>query len=259
MTCFGYDLAPSKFNDWKAIHLGCGTNGLISGGQGKAGPNGAGTLATIQFKPKAAGTSNLLLEATGATKYYFGAPDPTKPEGAEESGQTGLASVEVCSPCQEFSIDISAGTGIVQVTAPGQATPTALASTPTPKPDDDVTEEEFRRTVEAAVGTPSGRLSTQAPGTNTGTIAGEGSVGSTGGVAGQSGGALSGSGNAAASGSGGASGRVGPDGAPIAGYGPQGSEPSPWWVRIGAVMLALGLGAVAAGLAGPDRRRKAKT
>ena len=104
MTCFGYEASAATFNGWSALRLGCGTNGLISGGQGKAGPNGNGTLATIQFKPKGSGTSDLILEATDESKYYFGAPDPTKPEGATEAGQTGLASVEVCSPCQEQSI-----------------------------------------------------------------------------------------------------------------------------------------------------------
>lgn len=245
MTCFGYEAPAATFNEWKAIHLGCGTNGLISGGQGKAGPSGSATLATIQFKPKAAGASNLVFEGLGEAKYYFGAPDPSLPAGAKESGQTGLAAVEVCSPCQELSISFSEGTGVVQVTAPGQATPTALAPTPTREPRDDVTESEFRKTVEAAVGTPTNRLSTQTAGA-TGSIAGDNGSGSgTSGVAGSS----AGGGNASTSGAGGAGGRLGPDGVPIAGYGPQQSEPSPWWVRTGVGLLVLGLVVLAGGLA----------
>ena len=262
--CFGYGLTAAKINTYKALHGGCSTNGLIENGVGIPGPNGSGTLATIAFKPKAVGTANLVFVGLeGGDNYYFGAPDPSKPEGALELGQTSLAHVEVCNPkcVPALGFPMSDQTGVVGVYDPTKATPTALPPTPTPEPRTEQPESEQRKTVAAAVGTPR-LLPTPAPGATSpaGTTAASDGTSDVAGAGAGSGGADSGStgssgssGNTlgASGGPGNAPGGVprGPNGAPIAGYGPQDQARSPWWLRSGLLMLALGLAAITLGAA----------
>ncbi|MBI5289771.1 MAG: hypothetical protein HY873_12435 [Chloroflexi bacterium] len=262
--CFGFGLTPDAMNTFKALHLGCSTNGLVAGNTGTAGPSGSGVLATIAFKPVKLGTANLVFVGRGQELYYVGAPDPTKPEGAVELGHTALTAVEVCptgeaASCYTTDIEFEDNTGVVAIIDQAAATPTALPPTPTPKPRKTVEKSEFQATVAAAVGTPR-VLGT--PGT--GTLAGDPGTGGTGAGADTGIGASgTGSGVAGSSAGGGAGGRNGelpegvtigpdgiprgPDGVPIAGYGPQPRETNPLWIRLGIVMLIAGALALAAG------------
>jgi len=244
-SCFGFGLGPDQVNGYKALHVGCATNGLISGGQGNPGPDGSGTLATVIFRPKNTGAANIVFEGLGNDAYYVGAPDPELPAGAVEVGHTSLAFVEVCNPgCSEQDIPFGYGTGAVTVYQQGQATPTALPRTPTPEPPDDVSESDFRKTVAAAVGTPAllGTQDAGQTGTTTGTDgSGTGTSGGSGSGSGAAsgGGAVAGSGNGS-SGAGTSGGAVGPDGAPIAGYGMEKSSPNPLWTWSGVGLLCVG-------------------
>jgi|CXWL01.1.fsa_nt_gi hypothetical protein len=256
-VCTGFGLSASTVNTNRALHASCSTNGLIENGVGKPGPNGSGVLATIAFKPKAVGTSNLVFVGLDdGEPYYIGAPDPSKPEGAKEQAFTSLAHVEVCNPecVPALGFPMSDQTGVVGVYDPTKATPTALPPTPTPEPRTERPESEQRKTVAAAVGTP--RLlptpaATSAAGTTaasdgTSDVAGAGTGSGGTGSSGSSGNTLGASG-----GPGNAPGGVprGPDGAPIAGYGPQDQARSPWWLRSGLLMLVLGLAAITLGAA----------
>lgn len=262
-TCFGYGQSPATVNGYKALHAGCATNGLIDGGQGDPGPNGSASLATLVFKPKAIGQSDILFEGVGTDNYYVGAPDPELPAGAVEIGHTALAFVEECDngACDSaLDIPFAFGTGIVTVLNPNAPTPTALAPTSTPVPPDDVPEEEFRKTVEAAVGTPGHTLATPgASGTQTGAAAGTDGSGSTtgGGVTSSSAGGSS-AGGAVPAGAGYPPGTTigpdgiprGPDGVPIAGYGMEAQGgPNPIWMWAGLTVLAAGALTLAYGLA----------
>jgi hypothetical protein len=254
-TCYGFTASPASVNADAAVHVGCGTNGLIDGGQGKPGPNGSATLAVVAFKPKnQLGEAALTLEGIGAGNAYY----PPRPDEKKEGWQTSLSTVEVCSPCVEQNIAFTPGTGVVGIIDPQAATPTALPPTPTPKPRKTVSQDDFQATVAAAVGTPRVLGTPNASGTPaTGTVAGDSGVTGGAGAAGGTGAAGRGAGL-------GASGLPegvtigpdgiprGPDGVPVTGYGPQPRERNPWWMRSGLLLLASG--AVLATL-GVSRRR----
>jgi hypothetical protein len=270
-TCFGYGQSAATINQYAVLHAGCGTNGLIDNGQGKTGPNGAGTLAQLVFKAKGLGTSNLVFKGLGTDKYYIGGPDPSLPAGAFESGQTSLTFVEVCNSgiCEEQDIPFAPAAGVVAVIDPNAPTPTALPPTATAEPPSNVDEDDFQATVAAAVGTPR-VLPTPAPGSTqaaAATAAAQTPGGATTGT-GTGAGSNPGSGNVAASGTSPGSGRGplpegvtigpdgiprGPDGVPIAGYGPQQQEPNVIWVWAGIAMLLAGAVTIAVGA----HRRKA--
>ncbi len=259
-TCFGFGQSAATVNQYKVLHAGCATNGLLNNGQGKAGPNGTATLAQVVFKAKSIGTSNLIFKGLGTDKYYIGAPDPSLPDGAFESGQTSLTYVEVCPggnlPCEEQNVEFAPGAGVIAVIDPNAPTPTALPPTPTPEPPSGVDDGDFRATVAAAVGTPR-TLATPAAGTSAaaaataasqnGTTAANTGTGPSGGVAGTTG-LITGQGALPEGVTIGADGIPrGPDGVPVAGYGPQQQESNPMWVWGGIAVLLAGLVAMGSG------------
>ncbi len=282
-TCFGFGQQAANVNTYKALHAGCATNGLIENDQGAKGPNGSASVATIAFKPKTVGASNLIFVGMDdGAKYYIGAPDPSKIDGAVEQAHTALSQVEVCvnNVCVAENIAFNDQTGAVGVYDPSQAAPTALPPTPTPEPRSNRSEADVRKTVAAAIGTPR-VLSTPVAGDGTtsgtdGTTSGtDGSTSGTDGATSGTDGATSGtdgtgSGPGAGGGALGASGGPGaspggvprgPDGVPIAGYGRPDEPASPWWMRTGLLMLALGLAAISLGATQrrtplTDRRRE---
>ncbi len=248
--CVGFGLSASNINTWKALHVGCNTNGIVLANTGTSGPSGSATLATIAFKPKSLGTADLVFVGRGTETYYIGAPDPTSSEGAVELGHTALTAVEVCPTgealsCYTDDLAFTDNTAVIGIIDPQAATPTALPPTSTPKPRKTVAQSDFEATVAAAVGTPRVLGTPNVSGTpGTGTVAGE--SGTTGG-SGSSGGTGTGQGTGV-----GASGLPagvtigpdgiprGPDGVPIAGYGPQPQETNAWWMRSGLALLVAG-------------------
>lgn len=223
--------AVENVNENGAFKFGCSTNGLISAGQGKQGPDGSGTLATVAFKAKAVGQSDLTFEGQTA-----GVPYVIDGEG----GYTALAPVESCTSdgCGDaLNLDADINDGVVAVIDPNAPTPTGVPATPTQRPAQQAPD--IQATVRAISGTPMSRLATPAPGT---VGASSGSGGSSGGrprtgtVAGSSGGAATGA-----------------DGAPVAGYGPQEEAGNPWPMRAG---VAMALGGVLAASAGWAARRR---
>jgi hypothetical protein len=215
------------------------------------------------FKPKSIGTSDILFEGIGNDNYYLGAPDPELPAGAVEIAHTALAFVEVCDGngnCQEQDIPFAYGTGKVRVNDPDQPTPATLAPTSTPAPPDTVPEEEFRKTVEAAVGTAGPTLRTPGAGTQSGTTSGEEGSGTTSSEGGTAGGSVTSSsaGGAVAAGAGYPPGTTigpdgiprGPDGVPLAGYGMEEQQgPNPVWMWGGLCALIAGAVTLAYGVA----------
>jgi hypothetical protein len=263
-----------------ALHFGCTTFGLVTGNGGTPGPGGDGVLATVSFRPKGRGQRGISFVGLDPDPPY-----PVRPPGPDigydngdgtqtflpdtgEFGRTGLANIEGAS------IDASASGASINVFDPSvDPEPTGVPATPTAVahngPPSDV-----QKTVQAVLGTPERTL----PGSS-------GATGTTGGDAGvpqgrpvydpvtgqqtgviaddgtfipidrsrlsSSGGSGTGSSGRAGSATGGAR---GPNGAPIAGYGPEHHE-HPWPARAGAALLILGVIATAGGAAA--RRREA--
>lgn len=248
-------LPATNAADAGIITFGCNTIGLVENGEGKPGPSGSGTLAIFSFAPKVIGKSDLTLVGLDAP-YIYTTNDAT------QHGQTSLDAVETCpapSQCDTAPIAFTAGTGIAVVLDPAVATPTALAPTPTPQPRASVTPNR-EATTRAVLGTPERTLGTQVARTgSSGTGTGGGSTSDVAGTAAGPDGvagtaddgqpALGAAGGvrrlpdgsiAPSSTSGGASGGArGPNGAPIAGYGPQTHE-NPWPGRAGVTMIILG-------------------
>jgi len=140
------------------VAVGCGVAGLPIGAPGV---DGSGKLATIVFKPKAAGTSPLVF-----TKLSL-----------STSNSNGTV--------EEFNIPVTGGTGIVRVLAPGESssgleptptanpsllTPTVVSGAPTPDPEVSLDPNSPRSTPRSGVasGTNPGASSGTNPGTNPG-------------------------------------------------------------------------------------------
>jgi hypothetical protein len=230
-------------NIYGALHYGCNTNGLIEEGVGTPGPGGNGTLAMLTFRPKAAGTADIAFEGLSQGSAFV----IWESGESSEAGATGLAQVDVCDAdgiCSEGGIDIEAQSGVVRVYGPDEPEPTGVPATPTKVPT--MPAGDFQKTVQAAIGTPR-TISTpgagSSGGTPTGTIgeSGSGGVGGTGGRGSTGGAGVQGSGSSAG-------GSFGPDGAPLAGHGPQGSS-DPWAARTGIAIAVVGALALAAGAA----------
>lgn len=277
-SCIGHGLSAAAVNQYAVVHVGCATNGLIEGGQGKQGPNGDGILTQVVFKPKAPGTANLQFDGYSDgnvnDNYYIGAPNPDLPAGAVEVGHTSLAPVESCSngQCSEQNITFTYGSGVISVAGAGAPTATAQPPTPTPEPPDGASGEEYQKTVAAAVGTPR-TLPTSttggavaSPTTPSGTTSGSTTDGTTGG------GDVSGSGTTGSvtppdtgerpltaaeldatgypeGSTVSADGTVrGPDGVPLTGHGPRSEGPRSIWYWTGFAILLAGLIAMASGV-----------
>jgi hypothetical protein len=245
---------PTDPVDSTVATFGCTTNGLLEDGQGLPGPSGSGVLGVMAFKPKGVSPSSPLA-FVGIDEPYHGDPVTTK------VNQTGLAFVESCDGngnCSPgLSIAFGADTATVQVNDPNAGpTATALPPTPTPQPRASATPNR-QATVRAVLGTPERTL-----GENTNGTSGSGTPGAS--IPAQPGpdGVLgtaddiparpaSGSVAAASAGRSGIgapdTGVIGPDGVPIAGYGPQ-PHNNPWPGRAGATMIMLGAMAVGSGV-----------
>lgn len=233
--------APDAFaNDIGALAFGCATKGLIQDGSGVYGPSGSGTLATITFRPKGAGQSDI--ELAGIQQRVIVAPPQGSYTGV--SGMTQLSEVEQCtgSACAPYGITTGGRSGIVEVYDPSAPTPTGVPATPTrivpaetAASDATATPRAIDRTMTAQQTPPAG---TTTGGTTTGASSGGGARPS-GGVAGAGGST---------------GGARGPDGAPIAGFGPQ-QESDPWPLRAGVLMTLAG-GLIMAG--GALSRRTAR-
>lgn len=276
-SCFGHELGADTVNLYKVVHIGCATNGLIDGGQGKQGPSGSGTLSQIVFKPKAVGTANLQFDgytdANVNDNYYVGAPDPDQPAGAVEIGHTSLATVETCSAgsCSEITVPFTYGSGVVTVAQSAGEEPTALPPTPTPEPPDGESGENYQKTVAAAVGTPRTLPTTTGGGSSANPTAPTGSTSGSE-TGGTTGGATLGSGSTAGvivppdtgerpltaselqSTGAPAGSTIGSDGVirtaegvPLTGYGLQDEGPSAAWYWAGFAILLAGLAAMALG------------
>lgn len=267
-------VAPMSAPDAGIVTFGCNTLGLIQNGGGQHGPDGAGTLATVTFAPKAIGNSDLTLVGLDAAYVYT-------TNGMTQHGNTSLDSVETCNgnDCDNAPIALTATTGVVAVLNPAVATPTALAPTPTPEPRAEATPNRDA-TVRAVLGTPERTLgdnNQQGSGRGTVTLPGpdgvlgtaddvqspavlpgpDGVLGTTDDVApsgitlpntsGSANGGSANGGSANGGSAGGASAGRGPNGAPIAGYGPQ-QHQNPWPGRFGVAMIVVGVLALAAGV-----------
>jgi hypothetical protein len=232
--------------------FGCTTNGILDQGQGLPGPSGSGVLGVMAFKPK--GTSiGSPLTLIGIDEPDHGDPVTTK------VNQTGLAFVESCdgnNNCSPgLSIAFGATTATVQVNDPNAGpTPTALPPTPTPQPRAAATPNK-QATVRAALGTPERTLGENTNGSSSGTPGAiipaqsgpDGVLGTVDDIPARPAGSVA----AASAGRNGIgapdTGVIGPDGVPIAGYGPQ-AHNNPWPGRAGATMIMLGAMVVGSGL-----------
>jgi hypothetical protein len=230
------------------VTYGCNTNGLIQNGVGKLGPNGDGTLAYVSFKPKASGVSDLIL--VGYDGLYVIELDANGQ--IIEWGQTYLAAAEVCEPsCPDPipSLPMTTGTGLVQIVDPDAGpTPTGVPPTATVVPARPTPN--TRATVEAALGPPGRRLGDDS---STGTT-GSGANGAGGAPSGNIGGEGTTPGSTGSTSRSGTTGTTagttarGPDGAPVAGHGPQ-DQRNPWPARAGLLLVMGGVFALTAGLA----------
>jgi hypothetical protein len=212
-ACFG-PLLDNEFHD--SVRYGCATVG-----QGIGGPSGTGAVAVVRFETIGKGTSDV-------TFTFFGL-------GSADAEAEGI-------PVSEF------GTAAVQVVGTDEPTPPAKPKTPTPNarrltptPNPNATVAAGYRLTDPTSGDGSGVASDGSSIDQGGSGTGAGSSGS-GSVAGASG---------APSAFPGASPRpagatvrngvlVGPDGVPIAGYGP--GARSPHWDYLIEALVALAIG-----------------
>jgi hypothetical protein len=245
----------SEANSKGYARFGCNTNGLVGNDSGTLGPDGSAVLASVGFKPKGPGTSDLWFDGLEA------GPQPTPAPGevlVTELGKTGLSPVEDCNPgCgDELNINPEIQTGVIAVVDPNAGpTPTSVPATPTLTPRQPT--RDIRATSEAVLGKPERTLDQATPlvpdRPNGATGSGGGDT-SSGGVSGATtGGGRTGTTAGSSGGSGSSAGRTG---APIAGYGPQPQDRNPWPGRAGAGLLIIGSLAVATGFAA---RRRADT
>jgi len=215
-ACFG-PVLDNEFHD--SVRYGCATVGSTV-----SGPSGTGALATVHFDTIGKGTSDV-------TFTFFGL-------GSADAEAEGI-------PVTAF------GTAAVQVVGEDEPTPAAKPKTPTPNarrltptPNPDATADAGYRLTDPSTGDGSGVA-------NDGSSIDDGSGGGTGAGSGSGGGgAVAGAGGApsafpgAAPRPAGATVRngvvVGPDGVPIAGYGP-GTKNAHWeYLFEGLIALAMG-------------------
>lgn len=233
--------SPDEYaNQLGALVFGCATKGLITDGQGVYGPSGSGTLATLTFRPRGAGQSDI--ELAGIQERVIVAAPQGEYSGI--AGMTQLSAVEQCTSdgdCAPYGIPTGGRSGIVEVYDPSAPTPTGVPATPTrvvpantPAADATATAPVINRTPSASGTQPAGV--TRGGATTSGGTTSGGGTRPGGGVAGASGGA------------------TGPDGAPVAGFGPQ-QESDPWPLRAGMLMTLAG-GLIMAG--GALSRRTAR-
>jgi hypothetical protein len=230
-------------NTYGAFHFGCTTIG-VSGNETKPGPSGSGKLAHIVFKTRGtAGETDIAFKGTGAagdSKYVVRPADPNVDGDQGDTGFTGIADVLGNNPGASF---IGAA---LQLNDPAAPEPTRVPrATPTPvSPQTDP--DNIQATVTAVLGAPERRITDNASGATGGGDGGDG-----GGVSSVLGGRRGTSGpdvGASGSGAGGpsAAGSRAPNGAPIAGYGPQPQRPG-WPGRVATLLFAVGTLALAAG------------
>lgn len=228
--------AAATANQYGAFNFGCTTLGITVGNEGIDGPSGTGTLATVTFKPKAAGDADVRLRGyPGDSEMPFVIRPAANADDNGEQGFTDLSPVEVCGTreeggnCAPLVMDFDVQNGVVRVTAAGEPTPTGVPATPTqvtrqPTPD-------MQATAQAVLGTP-GRTLDRTPAAGAGTGSGAGSSGRPSGTV---------------AGAGAQGGQQGGAGAPVAGYGPRQTD-NPWPERAGAALALTGIIAVAAGV-----------
>jgi len=225
-------------NTYGAFHFGCTTIG-VSGNETKPGPSGSGNLAHIVFKTRGtAGETDIAFKGTGAagdSKYVIRPADPNVDGDQGDTGFTGIADVLGNNPGASF---IGAALQLNDPSAPGptrvpRATPTPVS--PQTDPDN------IQATVTAVLGAPERRITDSGSG-GAGSGDGGGVSSTLGGRRGISGPDVGAAGAAAPN----AAGSRGPNGAPVAGYGPQHQRPG-WPGRVAMLLFAVGTLALAAG------------
>lgn len=219
------ETATEFANDIGGLRFGCNTTGLIVEGEGVVGPSGDGILAILTFKPRSAGSG--VIEFGGIQGREMLVPAAGEYPGF--GGSTGLTEVERCDvlgDCVDANIGVGARAGVVQVFDPAQPTPTGVPATATrvvpgstPDTAATATSVAIDKTPTAQRTPPAGTTSGSGTGggTNSGTVAGAGGRPAT-----------------------------GPNGAPIAGYGPQ-DEGDPGPLRAGIALVLAGGAIMAAG------------
>jgi hypothetical protein len=246
VTCVGKETSAATVNSRGAFNMTCSSNGLVEGNSGIPGPSASGstTLASVAFKPKGVGVSDIRFRGwdpnSGDTPYKLA--DGSNGDGVY--GYTGLGEVEVCNgnDCDEINIDVDVQNATVKVFDPNAATPTGVPATPTKEAA--APQRDIQATVQAALGTPTRRLTPVAGSESGGGSSGDTLGGSTRGGRGLPSGTTGGRAGQA----------TGPNGAPVAGYGPQSSEAPSWPRSAGIALAAVGLVSVGAGSA--IRRRR---
>ena len=95
---FGGRTAEQNVNNDGAFNYHCNTYGMIVDATGTRGPDGAGVIAHVTFRAKAAGASGVnFVGTTGVASYHIHAANGNVDGDREVYGYTGLASVEDCS------------------------------------------------------------------------------------------------------------------------------------------------------------------
>lgn len=220
------ETATEFANDIGGLRFGCNTSGLIDENGGVEGPSGDGVLATLTFKPRSVGSGVIEFGGIQGTEILV----PAAGEYGGFGGATGLGEVERCNPrpCVDANIAVGARAGVVQVFDPAQPTPTGVPATATRVAPGSTPDTAATATSVAIDKTPTAQRTPPA-----GTTSGSGTDGGT-----------AGSGSVA-----GAGGRpaTGPNGAPIAGYGPQ-NESDPGPLRAGIALVLAGGAIMAAGV-----------
>lgn len=229
--------AADMANQYGGVTYGCSTFGLLQDNQGIPGPSGSGLLATLTFKPKAAGTGDVQFRAYPGDNVPFYWIRPSNADDNGDGGVTSLAPVEQCqgSECEGLGMDFDVQNGVVRVLGAGDPEPTGVPPTPTqvtklPTPD-------LQATAQAVLGSSGGRLTPVAGSGNSGS--GSGNSGSGAGSSGAT--PRAGTAAGAADGANGA-------GAPRAGYGPQQAPVNPWPGRAGGALALTGVFAIIAGV-----------
>ncbi len=266
----------SDINRLGLVNYGCSTSGSVE----QSGASGSATLATVAFRPKAIGKSDVTFFSVPGT-CVTDQSNKNSCVVADSAGNNILVHTQLGDPATT-NIDFTDSSAAVAVIDPNASTPTGVPATATHVPV--VATPNTQATAQAVLGTsrhltdpvtnsgPSnggsvtidpitGAVITtngtsgsggSGTGTNGGSGTGDSAVAGTstgGGANGGSGSGTSGSGgtNAAGSASGSASGGRAPGSAPVAGFGPDPQPPNPWPAR-GGGMLALGALAIGGGM-----------
>lgn len=219
-------------NDVGALRFGCNTTGLIVDGNGVYGPSGNGTLATLTFRPRSVGDANIEFGGIAAPEMIVPPSDSYQGFG----GSTGLSEVDRCDSagdCVDANISVGGRGAAISVFDPAAPTPTGVPATPTRVAPGSTPDTRATATAIAVNKTPVGQRTPQS-----GTTGGGGAAGGAGGGSTPGGGTRPGGGVAGQGTSGGGR-ATGPDGAPIAGYGPQ-AQSNPWPLRAGMLMTLAG-------------------